>query len=166
MDRLVRWEDQKNLKTVQFKQWEDDSCFIAKKSDPIIPQSEIGNLNLNLKILQSAPIVDIPPININRSGPDEGTLEMENDQSAESEGHFGDRVRRANPTYGNVYAAKLVALRDGPPPAGTLGWSQKSLADKIAELGYKRPSRSSVHRLLKKANISANIYSTMITKPS
>jgi hypothetical protein len=58
--------------------------------------------------------------------------------------------------YGEEFKAKLFALRNGPPPPGALRWTLESLADKMAELGYKRPDNSTVHRILKKTNLPTN----------
>jgi hypothetical protein len=49
----------------------------------------------------------------------------------------------------------LVALNDGPPPEGRSKWTRDSLADKMAEIGYKRPSRATVHNILKRTNKSS-----------
>jgi hypothetical protein len=66
-------------------------------------------------------------------------------------------LKKANisPTliYDDEFKAKLFALRDGPPPAGALGWTLNSLADKMAELGYKRPHKTTVRTILRKGNM-------------
>jgi precorrin-4 methylase len=71
-----------------------------------------------------------------------------------------------SPKYDEEFKAKLRSLASGPPPDGTLRWTLPSLADKMAELGYKRPSVSTVHVILKKGNISANQFSKMTTRSS
>jgi hypothetical protein len=59
------------------------------------------------------------------------------------------------PIYGDEFRAKLIELYNGPPPDGTFKWSLESLADKMAEMGYKRPATTTVSSFLKKANIFA-----------
>jgi hypothetical protein len=56
--------------------------------------------------------------------------------------------------YDDEFKAKLFALRDGPPPAGASKWTRDSLADKMAEMGYKRPHKNTISLFLKKTNIS------------
>jgi precorrin-4 methylase len=65
-------------------------------------------------------------------------------------------IMSSSQAYDDEYKAKLLSLRDGPPPPGAFKWTLESLADKMAELGYKRPDNSTVQRILEKANLPTN----------
>jgi hypothetical protein len=79
--------------------------------------------------------------------------------AADSVTAFLQRKKRGTPPVqpkitGDV-EARIIALACGPVPEGCAKWSVRLLADKSAELNYiDSISFTSVHRLLKKHNLS------------
>lgn len=59
--------------------------------------------------------------------------------------------------FDGAFKARLIALACSPVPPGRRRWTVRLLAEKAVELGYaSQVSRMTVHRILKKTNLSLN----------